>query len=289
MAEFLVRIDIDTGDLETSDVDRLRAAEAARAAELASSGTLIALWRVPGRWANIGVWSAANRSTLDQVLSSLPLHPYMSITVEQLDEHPSDPRATVARSPETFPSLPPLPELRMRRRGDLRGPFARPAPTAVPLPDLPELIPRGRARVRQPTATSTQRVAPTVTGVLEVDVTGVVGLSQGSADLIVRSAIAAVLDDICSADTASGVSRPDLTHSGADGIDTAFASTDGRLSVDVGRVRRIPTVRPLPGGAEAIQVRSIVTLSATADSSYTVQSVAALLIHIRDRLSRQTD
>jgi muconolactone D-isomerase len=90
--EFLV--DIEVRWPADGDPDRKTAlikAEAARAAELAAAGRLRRLWRVPGRWANVGLWEAADASALHEALASLPFYPWLDITVRPLAVHPSDP------------------------------------------------------------------------------------------------------------------------------------------------------------------------------------------------------
>lgn len=90
--EFLVHIVIQPPDfLEATALGRLREAEAARASELANSGVLLRLWREPGRWANWGLWAARNEADLEAALGSLPLRPYMGVTVHPLEAHPNDP------------------------------------------------------------------------------------------------------------------------------------------------------------------------------------------------------
>lgn len=79
-----------TGQLESDHI--LFKQEAERARELAQSGILRRLWRIPGRRANWGIWSAATTDELHDALSSLPLYPYLSITVHPLASHPNDPR-----------------------------------------------------------------------------------------------------------------------------------------------------------------------------------------------------
>ena len=57
--EFLVHIEVRwPGDGDPEERARLVAAEAARAGELAADGTIRRLWRIPGRSANFGLWSA---------------------------------------------------------------------------------------------------------------------------------------------------------------------------------------------------------------------------------------
>lgn len=90
--EFLVRIEI--GWPPDGDADRfqeLLAAERERAAGLTASGTIQRLWRVPGRRANIGLWQAPDSTALHAAIASLPLYPWLEVTVEPLAAHPSDP------------------------------------------------------------------------------------------------------------------------------------------------------------------------------------------------------
>lgn len=88
MPEFLVEIEIELPP-STPDEERARlyAAEAVRGRELRAAGTIVAIWRVPGRRANVGVWSAADATELHELLSSLPLHPWMNVHVRVLAQH----------------------------------------------------------------------------------------------------------------------------------------------------------------------------------------------------------
>ena len=90
--EFLVNIEVDwPPDGDAEERARLVAAEGARAAELAAQGTIKRLWRIPGRWANWGVWETDDATALHEALSSLPLFPWFSVEVHPLAAHPSDP------------------------------------------------------------------------------------------------------------------------------------------------------------------------------------------------------
>ena len=73
------------------ELARLVDAERARAGELAAAGTIQRLWRVPGRRANYGLWSAPDATALHEAISSLPFFPWLDIEVIALAEHPSDP------------------------------------------------------------------------------------------------------------------------------------------------------------------------------------------------------
>jgi muconolactone D-isomerase len=70
--------------------DELRAAERARAMELREAGILKRLWRVPGRNATIGLYEAADPAELHDALMSLPMSPWLDVTVEPLALHPQE-------------------------------------------------------------------------------------------------------------------------------------------------------------------------------------------------------
>lgn len=95
--EFLVHITVDwppDGDEELKR--RIIAEEGARARQLADAGVIRRLWRIPGRWANVGLWEAADATALHDALASLPLFPWIRAEVQPLARHPSDP---AGRSP----------------------------------------------------------------------------------------------------------------------------------------------------------------------------------------------
>ncbi|MBW3670013.1 MAG: muconolactone Delta-isomerase family protein [Actinobacteria bacterium] len=89
MSEFLVEIAIrlpsDVGEAERA---RLLADEAAQGRRLRASGSIVRLWRVPGRFANVGIWAAADATELHALLMSLPLYPFADIDVRPLARHP---------------------------------------------------------------------------------------------------------------------------------------------------------------------------------------------------------
>lgn len=88
--------------MEVGDIDgggekekQLRKQEAQRGRELARQGVMIRLWRVPGRRENWGIWNAEDATQLHEWLASLPLYPYLRITVHPLATHPNDPAGYV--------------------------------------------------------------------------------------------------------------------------------------------------------------------------------------------------
>jgi muconolactone D-isomerase len=90
--DFLVEIDVTLPPSTPPERrEELVAAEAVRARELATQGIIWRLWRVPGRWSNVGVWRASDATELHEALSSLPLYPWLDVRVTPLADHPNDP------------------------------------------------------------------------------------------------------------------------------------------------------------------------------------------------------
>lgn len=89
--EFLVRsenrLPPDTPDQRRAE---LKAAERARALQLRERGVLKRLWRVPGRNATVGLYEADDPAQLHEALMSLPLSPWLDVTVEALATHPQE-------------------------------------------------------------------------------------------------------------------------------------------------------------------------------------------------------
>jgi muconolactone D-isomerase len=97
-SEFLVQMENRLpADFPPDQRAELLRAEGARARELASAGTLVRLWRVTGRRANVGIWRAATTGALHEALESLPLFPYLDINVVPLSCHPNDPALAAGR------------------------------------------------------------------------------------------------------------------------------------------------------------------------------------------------
>lgn len=87
--EFLVEIAVRVPPhLSPQERARLAQAELRRGRELADAGTILRIWRVPGRTANVGIWSAPNPTALHDAIASLPMFPYLTATVTALATHP---------------------------------------------------------------------------------------------------------------------------------------------------------------------------------------------------------
>jgi muconolactone D-isomerase len=87
--EFLVQIEVRLpADIDGEVRAGLARAEAARGTQLADAGVIRAIWRIPGRLANCGIWSAEDATALHEALTSLPMWPYIDATVTALATHP---------------------------------------------------------------------------------------------------------------------------------------------------------------------------------------------------------
>jgi len=85
-----VRMDIRVPhDVDPEHFDRLKAEEKARSQELQRAGTWRHIWRIVGEYANVSIFDVADHDELHGILSSLPLFPFMQISVTPLARHPS--------------------------------------------------------------------------------------------------------------------------------------------------------------------------------------------------------
>ena len=93
--EFLVRIEQDIPpDIDPDLLASVKAAEGRRGAQLVAEGKLHRIWRIPGRRAVYGLYEVEGPDELHEVLSSLPLFPWMDMEVTALGSHALDPKST---------------------------------------------------------------------------------------------------------------------------------------------------------------------------------------------------
>ena len=98
--EYLIdfTIDIPAGTPAT-DVDHRSQAEADRVSVLATEGHVLRVWRPTpddGRWRATSLYRADDEAELNAILESLPLYPWMTISVRALAPHPNDPAVVSA-------------------------------------------------------------------------------------------------------------------------------------------------------------------------------------------------
>lgn len=87
---YCVKMDVNIPrDIESAEVERIKAAEKQRALDIQQSGKWPHLWRVVGQYSNISVFDVESNDELHELLSSLPLFPFMTIQVTALAQHPS--------------------------------------------------------------------------------------------------------------------------------------------------------------------------------------------------------
>lgn len=76
-------------DLDPAEATRIKAEEKAYSQSLQRDGRWPHIWRVVGQYANYSIFDVESNDELHQLLSGLPLFPYMEITVTPLAPHPS--------------------------------------------------------------------------------------------------------------------------------------------------------------------------------------------------------
>jgi muconolactone D-isomerase len=76
-------------DMDPAHADRLKADEKAMSQKLQQEGVWRHLWRIAGRYANISVFDVESPAQLHDLLSQLPLFPYMQMEVRALCRHAS--------------------------------------------------------------------------------------------------------------------------------------------------------------------------------------------------------
>jgi muconolactone D-isomerase len=88
---FHVRMDVRLpADIDAQTRDELVGREKAYSQELQRNGTWPYIWRIVGEYANFSIFDVESNDELHQILSGLPLFPYMDIHVTPLATHPSD-------------------------------------------------------------------------------------------------------------------------------------------------------------------------------------------------------
>lgn len=75
--------------LPLEEAARIKAEEKAYSQALQQEGKWRHLWRVVGEYANHSVFDVSSNDELHDILSKLPLFPFMQITVTPLAKHPS--------------------------------------------------------------------------------------------------------------------------------------------------------------------------------------------------------
>ncbi|MDO5638869.1 MAG: muconolactone Delta-isomerase [Neisseria sp.] len=87
---FHVRMNVNLPpDMPSETAERIKAEEKAYFQTLQQSGKWRHIWRIVGQYANYSVFDVNSAEELHQILMSLPLYPYMEVSVEAMCRHPS--------------------------------------------------------------------------------------------------------------------------------------------------------------------------------------------------------
>ena len=86
MVEMEVRL---PHDMPAEQAEGIKAREKAYSQALQRDGRWRHLWRVAGRYANVSILDVRSVDELHELLSALPLFPYLDIRVTALARHPN--------------------------------------------------------------------------------------------------------------------------------------------------------------------------------------------------------
>jgi len=79
-------------DMPAEQAAKIKATEKAYSQDLQNQGKWRHLWRVAGSYSNISIFDVEDNAELQEIVSNLPLFPYMDISVKPLCRHPSSVR-----------------------------------------------------------------------------------------------------------------------------------------------------------------------------------------------------
>lgn len=86
---YLVHIELNTRGVDADTLAELQEREKAVSQAYQRDGSVRAIWRVVGRYANYSLYDVADHDELHRRLTGLPLYPYMDVHVTPLAKHPS--------------------------------------------------------------------------------------------------------------------------------------------------------------------------------------------------------
>lgn len=87
--DFLVHVDnTRLHALPPDERELLTTRERQAGRQLMADGVLRSLWRLPGKRANVGIWTADDADALHDILTGLPIWPYAEFEITPLATHP---------------------------------------------------------------------------------------------------------------------------------------------------------------------------------------------------------
>src|SRR3970040_2719702 len=84
MVNIVVRL---PGDWPKEKLEQINKSETARSMQFVKEGKLKRIFRIVGQRANFSIWEVNSPEELHATLTSLPLHPYMDVSVWPLMKH----------------------------------------------------------------------------------------------------------------------------------------------------------------------------------------------------------
>jgi len=84
MVKIVVRL---PGDWPKEKLEQINKNETARSMQFVKEGKLKRIFRIVGQRANFSIWEVASPEELHATLTSLPLHPYMEVSVYSIIKH----------------------------------------------------------------------------------------------------------------------------------------------------------------------------------------------------------
>lgn len=79
-------------EMAVSEAEDIKIREKAYSQKFQDSGEWRHIWRVAGTYANLSIFDVRDADRLHEIISGLPLFPYMKIDVRPLVRHPSSVR-----------------------------------------------------------------------------------------------------------------------------------------------------------------------------------------------------
>jgi muconolactone D-isomerase len=87
---FMVKMTVHTpAHLSEEAFTAIKVKEKTYAQDLQKQGIWRDIWRIVGQYANISIFEVKDNTHLHDILSNLPLFPFMSIEITPLTQHPS--------------------------------------------------------------------------------------------------------------------------------------------------------------------------------------------------------
>ena len=75
--------------LPVEHVNEIKEREKKYSQDLQREGKWRHIWRIAGKYENVSIFDVKDNTELHEILTGLPLYPYMTISVQPLCRHPS--------------------------------------------------------------------------------------------------------------------------------------------------------------------------------------------------------